>query len=254
MSFDVPADAYDRFMGRFSEPLADSFVALVQARPGMRALDVGCGPGALTARLVARLGGSAVAAVDPSPPFLSAVRARLPEVDVRHSAAEQLPFDDDEFDLCLAQLVVHFMADPVAGIVEMARVTRPGGVVAACVWDHGGDRGPLSPFWQAVAHVDPAAPNESDLAGSREGHLLELFSAAGLPEPRGTTLTVTSTFPTFEEWWDPYTYGVGPAGSYLAGLPEADREEVRRHCADLFGPAPFELSSSAWCATATVPG
>jgi hypothetical protein len=135
----------------------------------------------------------------------------------------------------------------------MARVTRPGGIVAACVWDHAGDRGPLSPFWQAVRHLDPTAPDESGLAGAREGHLLELFAAAGLPEPRGTTLTVTSSFSTFDEWWEPYTYGVGPAGSYVASLPATGRDELRRHCAELLGPAPFELRASAWCATATVP-
>ena len=253
MSFDVPADAYGRFMGRFSEPLADSFAELVDARPGMRALDVGCGPGALTTRLVDRLGAQAVAAVDPSPSFLDAVRTRLPGVDVRPSTAEQLPFADDEFDLCLAQLVVHFMTDPVAGIGQMARVTRPGGVVAASVWDHAGERGPLSPFWQAVRRLDPAAQDESGLAGARQGHLLELFTAAGLPDPRGTTLTVTTPFATFDEWWEPYTHGVGPAGSYVTSLPATDREVLRRHCAELLGPGPFELRSVAWCATATVP-
>ena len=131
MTFDVVADAYDRFMGRFSEPLADEFVAVAGLRPGQQVLDVGCGPGALTRRLVAALGADAVAAVDPSAPFVAAVQERCPGVDVRRAAAEDLPFDDDTFDLALAQLVVHFMQDPVAGLREMARVTRPGGVVAA---------------------------------------------------------------------------------------------------------------------------
>src|SRR5580765_4092853 len=103
--FDVAAESYWQFMGRFSEPLADEFVSLVDARPGQRALDVGCGPGALTARLSERLGPEAVSAVDPSEPFVAALRHRLPAVDVRHAAAEVLPFADDEFDLCCAQLV-----------------------------------------------------------------------------------------------------------------------------------------------------
>lgn len=253
MSFDVPAEAYGRFMGRFSEPLADAFADLAAAERGMRALDVGCGPGALTARLVDRLGPDAVAAVDPSPSFLSAVRARLPGVDVRQSSAEQLPFADDEFDLCLAQLVVHFMTEPVAGIAQMARVVKPGGLVAACVWDHAGERGPLSPFWRAVRRLDPTARDESGLAGARQGHLVELFTAAGLREPRETTLTVGVAFSTFEDWWLPYTHGVGPAGEYVAGRTEAEQEELRRHCAELLPPAPFELSATAWCATATVP-
>src|SRR4051794_4956319 len=137
-------------MGRFSEPLADELLALVDPRPPQRALDVGCGPGALTARLVQRLGAGSVSALDPSPSFVAAARSRLPGVDVRQAAAEALPYDDEVFDLCLAQLVVLFMADPVAGLREMARVTRSGGVVAASVWDHSGANGPLSLFWRAV--------------------------------------------------------------------------------------------------------
>ena len=135
MTFDVAADDYGRFMGRFSEPLAMAFADRVEVRPGQRALDVGCGPGALTAELVRRIGAAQVTAVDPSAPFVTAVRARLPGVEVRSGVAEHLPFPDDSFDVALAQLVVHFMTDPIAGLAEMGRVTRPGGTVAACVWD-----------------------------------------------------------------------------------------------------------------------
>src|SRR5688500_4873461 len=149
MAFDVAADAYDRFMGRYSRLLSPQLADFAGVRGGQRVLDVGCGPGALTSELVMRLGPSAVAAVDPSESFVAAARARHPGVDVQRASAEQLPFADDEFDAALAQLVVHFMADPVAGIREMARVTREHGVVAACVWDHAGDAGPLSLFWKA---------------------------------------------------------------------------------------------------------
>lgn len=166
MSFNVSADAYLRFMGRYSEQLAVRFADLAGLRAGQRVLDVGCGPGALAAELVSRMGASAVCAVEPSASFAAAVRQRLPGVDVRQSAAEQLPFPDGVFDAAMAQLVVHFMADPVAGLREMGRVTRPGGVIAACVWDHGGGRGPLTAFWRAVGELDPAADDESDLAAS----------------------------------------------------------------------------------------
>src|SRR6187551_1578775 len=150
MTFDVAAEAYDRFMGRYSVLLAPQLADLGGVRPGQRVLDVGCGPGSLTGELVRRVGGDAVAAVDPSEPFVAAAKARHPAVDVRRASAEHLPFEDGVFDAALAQLVVHFMADPVAGLREMARVTRPGGIAAACVWDHGGGRGPLSPFWRAA--------------------------------------------------------------------------------------------------------
>ena len=147
MNFDVAADTYDRYMGGWSRPLAPQMADLAGVHPGQRAIDVGCGPGSLTTELAGRLGPAAVAAVDPSPPFVAAARLRHPGVDVREAPAEALPFADDLFDAALAQLVVHFMADPVAGLREMARVTRLGGVVAACVWDFAGGRGPLGPFW-----------------------------------------------------------------------------------------------------------
>src|SRR5687767_7233341 len=113
MTFAVAADAYDRFMGRYSVPLAPLFADFAGAEG--RVLDVGCGPGALTAELVGRLGEGAVSAVDPSQPFVEAVRERHPAVTIERAPAEQLPFADDEFDAALAQLVVHFMTDPVAG-------------------------------------------------------------------------------------------------------------------------------------------
>jgi ubiquinone/menaquinone biosynthesis C-methylase UbiE len=180
VSFDVGADAYLRFMGRYSEPQAVRFADLADLSRGQQALDVGCGPGALTAELVRRLGADAVRAVDPSASFVAAARERLPGVEISRSAAEQLPFPDGVFDAVLAQLVVHFMADPVAGLREMGRVASPGGTVAACVWDHASGRGPLAVFWRAVLELDPAARDESGLAGVREGQLASLFAEAGL--------------------------------------------------------------------------
>jgi len=250
MSFDVTAEAYARFMGRFSEPLAAEFVELADVSAGQRALDVGCGPGALTALLVERLGASGVAAVDPSEPFVAAARARFPDVDVRLGVAERLPFPDETFDVVLAQLVVHFMNDPVAGLKEMGRVTRAGGLVAACVWDHAGGGGPLSTFWEAVQDIDPDARDESDLAGAREGHLTELGEAAGLQQVEPTSLSVGVEFATFEDWWAPFTLGVGPAGAYVGRLDEARREELRARCEQLLPPAPFEVTASAWCVRA----
>ncbi|HET6625528.1 MAG TPA: methyltransferase domain-containing protein [Nocardioidaceae bacterium] len=246
MTFDVTADAYARFMGRYADPLAVRFLDFAQASAGQRALDVGCGPGTLTTRLVELLGGEAVAAIDPSEPFVAATRARLPGVDVRSGVAERLPFPDDSFDLALAQLVVHFMSDPVAGLREMARVTRSGGVVAACVWDHAGDAGPLAAFWRAVHDLDAAAPGEADLAGAREGHLAQLCERAGLTHVEPETLTVRVRFATFEDWWEPYTLGVGPAGAYVAGLQDESRDRLRNRCAQLLPPPPFEVAASAW--------
>ena len=133
------AGNYDRHIGRYGPVLAPELIAAADVRPGEHVLDVGCGPGALTAALLARAGAGRVAAVDPSPPFAEACAARNPGAEVTVAAAEALPFPGAVFDRTLAQLVVNFMRDPAAGVAEMRRVTRPGGTVAAAVWDYAGE-------------------------------------------------------------------------------------------------------------------
>src|ERR687893_683772 len=128
-------EIYDRFVGRYSPSLARSMIAAAGVVPGQRALDVGCGSGALVAALAEELGAEHVA------------------------AAEELPFEDGEFDATLSQLVVNFLSDPERGLREMARVTRPGGVVTGCVWDYGGGMTMLRSFWEAAATLDPERAN-----------------------------------------------------------------------------------------------
>jgi SAM-dependent methyltransferase len=250
VSFEVSADAYMRFMGQYSEPLARRFADLAGIGDGQRVLDVGCGPGALTAELVKRAGAASVSAVEPSASFAAAVRERLPGVEVRRSAAERLPFPDGTFDAALAQLVVHFMADPVQGLGEMRRVTRPGGTVAACVWDHAGGRGPVAAFWTAARELDPAADDESGLAGVREGHLASLFGQAGLERTSATALTVRIRHASFDDWWQPFTLGVGPAGVYVASLTPDRRAALREQCRRLLPAGPVEIAATAWAVTA----
>lgn len=248
MSFDVAAEAYDRYMGRYSRLLSAQLADLAAVRRGQRVLDVGCGTGALTGELVERLGASAVAAVDPSEPFVAATRTRYPGVDVRQTSAERLPFPEDAFDATLAQLVVHFMKDPIAGISEMARVTRRDGVVAACVWDHGGSQGPLRLFWDAARALDPDVDDGSDLPGTHRGHLKELFEGAGLRAVEAAALSVSLEHPTFEGWWEPFTHGVGPAGDYLASLDADRRTDLRDACRRQVPSEPFTVDAVAWAA------
>ena len=249
MSFAVPAESYDRFMGRYSVQLAAPFADFAGVEPGQSVLDVGCGPGALTGELVTRLGAEAVSAVDPSEPFVAAARERHPGVDVRLASADELPHQDDAFDAALAQLVVHFMPDPVAGLRELARVTRPGGTVGACVWDHAGERSPLTVFWRAAHDVDgPTAIDEAHLPGAREGHLQELLTAAGTTGIEATELTSRCEYETFEEYWAPYELGIGPAGGYVAKLDDEKRMAIRERCRELLGPAPFAIDAVAWAA------
>ena len=246
MSFDVAADAYDDFMGRYSRLLAGQMADLADVRRGQRVLDVGCGPGALTAELVRRLEPGSVAAVDPSRPFVEAARVRYPGVNVQEASAEKLPFPDRAFDVVLAQLVVHFMADPVAGLAEMARVTRGGGVVVACVWDHGGGQGPLSLFWQAARELNPGVEDESQFPGAGEGNLAKLFEAAGIHDLVETVVAADLEHPSFEEWWEPFTRGVGPAGSYVADLGAEQQTELRETCRRLLPAGSFVLPARAW--------
>lgn len=248
MSFRVGADSYDRFMGRFSAPLAPRFADFAHVDAGQHIIDVGCGPGALTTQLVTRVGATNIVAVDPSESFVDAAQQRHPEVEIRQAAAESLPFADDTFDAALAQLVVHFMTDPVAGLREMARVTRRCGVVAACVWDHEGGTGPLSLFWRAVHELDPTATGEADLAGAGEGQLVRLFLDAGLRDVEQQLLTVSIELPTFDAWWEPFTLGVGPAGAHVASLDEAARTRLRDQCLAMAPPAPFAVDATAWAA------
>ncbi|MBN3509971.1 class I SAM-dependent methyltransferase [Mycolicibacterium septicum] len=244
MGFVVPPDAYTRFMGRYAEPLAELFAAFSGVGAGDKVLDVGCGPGALTAQLLSL--GAQVAAIDPSPPFVDAIRARFPDIDARRGTAEELPYDTAAFDAALAQLVVHFMADPVVGIRQMARVTRRDGVIAACVWD--GPTGALAPFWEAVHLIDPDAQDEALLSGARGGHLSEIFEAAGLRDVDERALAVDVVHPTFEEWWEPYTFGVGPAGDYVHGLDDDRRAHLESVAREHLGNGPFTVRATAWAA------
>jgi SAM-dependent methyltransferase len=247
VGFNVSGDAYDRFMGRYSRLLAPQLADFANVQAGQRALDVGSGPGALTTELVSRLGADAVTAVDPSEPFVAALRERLPGVNASQATAEDLPFGDGAFDVALAQLVVHFMKDPVAGLREMARVTRPGGVVATCVWDHAGERTPLAVFWTAARQLDPGAHDESDLAGAHEGHLGELMRAAGLTEIEETLLEVPFGSESFDDWWEPFMLGIGPAGQYATGLEPDALAALRDRARELLPEAP---RACAWTARA----
>lgn len=246
--FDTSGDAYDAFMGRYSRLLAEPFAAFAGVRPGQRALDVGCGPGALTAELVRRLGAAAVSACDPSPAFVAACAARHPGVDVRPGSAEQVPFDDDAFDVVTAQLVLHFVADPPAAGRELARVTRPGGRIAACVWDFGRGMELLRAFWDAALSLDGSAPDEYRvLRFGREGEITDWLAAAGLSEVAETTLTVRSAYSGFDELWSGLLAGIGPAGGYCVSLPSDHREELRLALRERLGrpDGPFTLEAVA---------
>lgn len=246
MNFNVAADAYERYMGVWSSQLAPQMADFAQVRPGDRVLDVGSGTGTLARELTGRVGVAAVSAVDPSQSFVSATRASIPGIDVRRATAEALPFPSGVFDAAVSQLVVHFMRDPILGLAEMARVTRSEGIVAACVWNYGEERGPLGPFWQVARELDAAVEDESSLAGTRRGHLAQLFEAAGLADLEEATFAAHRGYERFEEWWMPFTLGVGPGGAYVAGLTDAHVGELRERCRTRLPEGAFEIAAEAW--------
>ncbi len=257
-SFRVPAEAYDRFVGRYAPQLAAAFVDFAALEPGARALDVGCGPGALANELVRRLGAAGVSAADPSEPFAAAFRERLPGVDIVVAGAEALPFADDAFDAALAQLVVNFIDDPLAGVREMGRVTRPGGVVGACVWDYAGEMTLLRAFWDAAREVEPergaAADEGAVMPWCGEGELGELWRRAGLRDVRCGAIVVTAEYSGFDDLWSPLLTGIGPAGAFCRSLDDARQSALRdatRRRLDV-GDAPFHLGARAWVAAGTV--
>ena len=249
--FRIAAGHYDRHIGRYGPALARELIAAAGIEAGHRVLDVGCGPGALTAELLAH--NARVTAVDPSEPFVAACRERHPAADVQRAAAEQLPFGDGAFDAALAQLVVNFMADAPAGVRELARVTRPGGVVAAAVWDYGEGMTILRAFWDAALTLDPDAPDERHFPYCTPDELRALW--AGLEDVRVEEAQVRASYTGFEDLWAPLESGVAPSGAFTTSLEPARRAQLKRGLRERLavGEEPFELSARAWVVTGSRP-
>ena len=256
--FQVAAGAYDRHVGRYGPQLARALIAVAGVQPGQRALDVGCGPGALTGELAAVLGARAVGAVDPSEPFVRACGERHPGVDVRRGMAEHLPVADDAVDAVLSQLVVNFCSDADAALAEMRRVTRAGGTVAGCVWDAAEGMELLRAFWDAAREVEPEAGAAQDegvvMRYCRQDELNALWRRAGLQNVAGGELVVEAAYDDFDDLWAPLTAGVGPSGAFASGLEPGSRDALRAALHRRLGApdGPFQLRARAWFATGTV--
>jgi SAM-dependent methyltransferase len=253
------AAAYERFMGRWSTRLADRFLDVVAVPDPARVLDVGSGTGNLSRAVARRWPGCEVVGVDPSARFVEAARDRTTELAARvrfeHGTAADLPLDDGWVDAALALLVLNFVPDAERAVAEMRRATRPGGILAAAVWDYGGRMGMLRTLWDAAARLDATVVgrDEATMPLGRSGGLAELWGRSGLTEVTGGGVEVSTRFEDFEDYWEPFLLRQGPAGVYVAGLSSAERAALREELARSLGPGPFELGATAWWVRGTVP-
>ena len=246
-----PAEAYDRHVGRYGGQLAAGLIERAGVRPGQRALDVGCGPGQLTTELAELLGGENVAAVDPSEAFVEACRKRAPGADVQVGTGERLPFASGEFDAVLAQLVVQLMEDSEAGVREMARAARTGGVVAACVWDSN-TMPLLRSFWDAALAVAPERAGALD-EGQRVGYdrpqqLGTLWERSGLIDISTGEILVEADYGSFDDLFRPFEAGAGHSGACFGSLDEVNQGRLRDEAYSRLGEpeGPFALTARAW--------
>jgi SAM-dependent methyltransferase len=258
-TFRAATDMYGRFVGRYAPALGAALIEAAGVAPGWRVLDVGCGPGGLASVLAERVGEKNVSAVDPSPPFVSVCRARLPLADVRVAPGEELPFPDGFFDGSFAQLVVNFMTDAKRGVGEMRRVVKPGGTVGACTWDYAEGMTMLRAYWDAAHEVVPDEADEFDeganMRFSTEEELTGLWREVGLKAVRGGALDVTVAYEDFDDLWAPFPTGIGPAGAFCASLEPEQQQALRAAYSRRLGDpeGSFELSARAWYSVGRVP-
>ncbi|MFQ6171886.1 methyltransferase domain-containing protein [Oryzobacter sp. R7] len=254
----VDAASYERFMGRWSAVLAPGFLDAVDLGDGHGVVvDVGCGTGNLASAVLDRWPDASVVGVDPSEAFVESARRRFGDSGFRGEVgyAAALPLPDAAADATLALLVLNFLPDPAAGVADMRRVTRPGGVVGATVWDYGGGMAMLRTYWDAAAAVRPdaAAVDEALASPARAGGIEALFAGAGLTDVRGGLLEVGMRFETFDDYWRPFLLGIGPAGDFTRALDDAGREALRAELLRRLGDGPVEMTSTARWVRGLVP-
>jgi SAM-dependent methyltransferase len=254
MSFSIPPAAYDHYMGRYSRRLAPLLADFAHVRQGQHVLDVGCGPGALTAHLAGRVGAGRVAAAEPSPGFARACIERVPGADVRIAPSETLPWSDDNFDVIVSQLVVSFVKDADAAVSEMRRVAVPGGTIAACTWDYAGQMQMLTTFWNAAETIDPEARAEGrTMPYIDPDSLRELWRRAALSDIDTAALVVEVTYADFDDYWEPFLTGAGVGGQYCVSLDAGRREALREECFRALGEpsGSFPLTARSWAVRGT---
>jgi trans-aconitate methyltransferase len=254
----LAGDAYERFMGRWSRPLASVFLDWLQPPAGARWLDVGCGTGALTAAICAHCDPRAVVACDPSEPFIAHARQTLPDPRATFTvaAADALPAVEGGFETAVSGLVLNFVPDPAAALEATRDRLAPGGVAAVYVWDYAEGMEFLRAFWETAAALDPAAAVLDE--GRRfeicsAANLATLFETAGFTGIRTAPIEIATTFESFDDYWTPFLRGTGPAPAYVASRTPEQREQLRDRLRARLAPAGgyLDLRARAWAARGT---
>jgi SAM-dependent methyltransferase len=225
-------DAYEPYVGRWSQLAAREFVSWLAVPAGLRWLDVGCGTGALTETIVACCSPSAVVGIEPSESFLAYARERVTDARVSFHGgdAQALPVRDGEHDVVVAGLVLNFVPDRVRAVAEMRRALAAGGTAAAYVWDYAGEMQLIRYFWEAAVALDPAALELDEgrqFPIARPAPLVELFENAGLKDVRILAIDVPTVFKDFDDYWSPFLGGHAPAPAYCMSLSEERRAALR---------------------------
>lgn len=249
---------YERYVGRWSRRVAPRFLSWLDVPAGRRWLDVGCGTGALCAAIVDRCSPSSVAGVEPSEGFLGTAKENLAgRAELRQGSATSIPLGDASVDVAVSGLVLNFVPDQRAALAEMSRVTGPGGTIAAYVWDYAGKMELMRIFWDAAVELDRDAAKLDEgvrFPLCRAEPLAQLFAGAGLRAVEVEPLDIPTPFADFDDYWQPFLGGQGPAPAYAMSLDEAARSRLRdrvRERLPIATDGSISLTARAWAARGT---
>ena len=253
--------AYEPFMGRWSRRLAPLFVDFAGVQDGESVLDVGCGTGAVEAAILEARPKAHVTGLDAAPDYVAAARQRALRRGARFVVgdAQALDFSDATFDRSVSLLAMNFVADPTRALAEQIRVTRPGGLIAAAVWDYGEGMQMLRAFWNEAVAAEPSAEarDERHSRLCRHTQLSALWLSQGMLAVGERSLTIQQPFASFDDYWTPFLGGQGPAGAYVACLPAVKRDELRERLRTLLtagaGEGAFTLTARAWAVKGYAP-
>jgi SAM-dependent methyltransferase len=247
------SDGYERFMGRWSRRLAPQFVTFARVGEGDHVLDVGSGTGALSFAVAAK---ASFIGVDPSAAYVRYAQEHAGDARARFEVADAraLPFPDDAYDRTLSMLVLNFVTEPAAALREMIRVTRPDGIVAAAVWDYVEGMQMLRAFWDEAVALNPDAESrdEKHMPLCARGALADLWRAQGLRNVDEEPLSIDMAFSSFDDYWQPFLMGQGPAGVYVSSLPESARHALESRLRGRIADAGLKLRARAWAVRGVV--